>query len=125
MICSASQIDSFWKTLVLSNDCESSMRAIVRVPPFFGAPAAPEPPPDDEPLEAPPTLPLLPELPPQPASATTAAANRRATPLLLRIPFVPPQATSLALTLRTVYNTQAPMSRHLATESDPLIPSGH
>jgi DNA-binding GntR family transcriptional regulator len=27
--------------------------------------------------------------------------------------------------LRTVYNTQAPMSRHLATESDPVIPAGH
>jgi DNA-binding GntR family transcriptional regulator len=31
----------------------------------------------------------------------------------------------LALTLRTVYNTQALMSRHLALESDPVIPAGH
>src|SRR5436305_12309468 len=36
MICSASQIDSFWKTFVLSNDCESSIRAIVIEPPCFG-----------------------------------------------------------------------------------------
>src|SRR3954462_15466344 len=36
MICSASQIDSFWKTFVLSNDCESSIRAIVIEPPRFG-----------------------------------------------------------------------------------------
>src|SRR3954452_392896 len=39
MICSASQIDSFWKTFVLSNDCESSMRAIVIEPPCFGVAA--------------------------------------------------------------------------------------
>src|SRR3954454_13235763 len=39
MICSASQIDSFWNTLVLSNDCESSMRAIVIEPPRFGVAA--------------------------------------------------------------------------------------
>src|SRR6478752_6417236 len=42
MICSASQIDSFWKTVVLSNDWESSMRAIVSEPPRFGV-SAPEP----------------------------------------------------------------------------------
>jgi hypothetical protein len=36
MICSAIQIDSFWKTFVLSNDCESSIRAIVIDPPRFG-----------------------------------------------------------------------------------------
>ena len=36
MICCVSQIDSFWKTFVLSNDCESSMRAIVIEPPRFG-----------------------------------------------------------------------------------------
>src|SRR3954463_7484494 len=30
----------------------------------------------------------------------------------------------LALKLRTVYNTQALMSRHLALESNPLIPAG-
>src|SRR3954454_14568377 len=40
MICSASQIDSFWKTFVLSNDWESSMRAIVIEPPRFGVAAA-------------------------------------------------------------------------------------
>src|SRR5215469_7308108 len=39
MICSASQIDSFWNTLVLSNDCESSMRAIVIDPPCCGVEA--------------------------------------------------------------------------------------
>src|SRR3954463_10084035 len=37
MICSHSQIDSFWKTVVLSNDCESSMRAMVIEPPRLGA----------------------------------------------------------------------------------------
>src|SRR3954449_3776350 len=37
MICSQSQMDSFWKTVVLSNDCESSMRAMVIEPPRFGA----------------------------------------------------------------------------------------
>jgi DNA-binding GntR family transcriptional regulator len=42
----------------------------------------------------------------------------------MRIPFSS-SGDQLALTLRTVYNTQASMSRHLATESDPLIPSGH
>jgi DNA-binding GntR family transcriptional regulator len=31
----------------------------------------------------------------------------------------------LALTLRTVYNTQAQMSRHFVLESDPGIPAGH
>ena len=36
MICSVSQIDSFWNTFVLSNDCESSIRAIVIEPPCFG-----------------------------------------------------------------------------------------
>src|SRR5690242_8090645 len=36
MICSSSQIDSFWKTVVLSNDCESSMRAMVIEPPRLG-----------------------------------------------------------------------------------------
>src|SRR6185437_15803175 len=40
MICSASQIDSFWKTFVLSNDWESSIRAIVIEPPRFGVAAA-------------------------------------------------------------------------------------
>src|SRR5262245_226743 len=35
LICCVSQIDSFWKTFVLSNDCESSWRAILRVPPRF------------------------------------------------------------------------------------------
>src|ERR1700733_14588828 len=39
LICSVSQIDSFWNTFVLSNDCESSMRAIVIDPPRFGVPA--------------------------------------------------------------------------------------
>src|SRR6266850_2154680 len=39
MICSASQIDSFWKTFVLSNDCESSIRANVTEPPRFGVAA--------------------------------------------------------------------------------------
>ena len=39
MICSVSQIDSFWKTFVLSKDVESSMRAIVMWPPRFGVAA--------------------------------------------------------------------------------------
>ena len=39
MICSQIQIDSFWKTFVLSNDCESSMRAIVIEPPCCGVAA--------------------------------------------------------------------------------------
>src|SRR2546421_608431 len=39
MICSASQMDSFWKTFVLSNDCESSIRANVTEPPRFGVAA--------------------------------------------------------------------------------------
>src|SRR3954469_17799003 len=37
MICWQSQIDSFWKTVVLSNERESSMRAMVIEPPRFGA----------------------------------------------------------------------------------------
>ena len=54
MICSASQIDSFWKTFVLSNDCESSMRAIVIEPPRFGLPVvAGEPPLEFEPVSPP------------------------------------------------------------------------
>src|ERR1051326_7224518 len=44
LICSVIQIDSFWKTLVLSNDCESSMRAIVIEPPRFGVAALRLPP---------------------------------------------------------------------------------
>src|SRR3981189_169060 len=39
MICSAIQMDSFWKTLVLSKLWESSMRAIVIEPPRFGVAA--------------------------------------------------------------------------------------
>src|SRR4051794_41172042 len=31
----------------------------------------------------------------------------------------------LALTLRTVYNTQSPMSRHTDILSEPLVPAGH
>jgi hypothetical protein len=83
MICSASQIDSFWKTLVLSNDCESSMRAMVSEPPRLGVPAdAPVVPEDAPPLDPPPPVVLLlPELP-QAANATAVAAvAKRATPL--------------------------------------------
>src|SRR5512145_2301299 len=43
MSCWVSQIDSFWKTFVLSNDCESSIRAIVSSPPRFGVTALPAP----------------------------------------------------------------------------------
>src|SRR3954447_12880585 len=39
MICCVIQIDSFWKTFVLSNDCESSIRAIVIEPPRLAAAA--------------------------------------------------------------------------------------
>ena len=36
LICSVSQIDSFWKTFVLSKLCESSIRSIVIEPPRGG-----------------------------------------------------------------------------------------
>ena len=76
MICWASQIDSFWKTLVLSNDCESSMRAIVIEPPRLGVPSrvAGEPPLESEPLSF--------DEPPQPATAMTATSPSSAVCLL-------------------------------------------
>src|SRR3954447_13681221 len=37
----------------------------------------------------------------------------------------PPQGERLALGLRTVYNTQASMSRHADLLSDPSVPAGH
>src|SRR6185437_9990523 len=40
MICSSIQIDSFWKTEVLSKLCESSIRSIVTLPPRLGVSAA-------------------------------------------------------------------------------------
>src|SRR3954452_11094833 len=100
MICSASQIDSFWKTLVLSKDCESSMRAIVSDPPFLGVPAS-EPEEDDEDEELPPD-------PPQPpmATADSAAPASNVDPILVGTRMSPSSGERLALMLRTVYNTQ-------------------
>ena len=68
MICSAIQIDSFWKTFVLSNDCESSIRAIVIEPPRFGF-AAPV-------LSG--ELPASPTAVPAAPSATALATNAKA-----------------------------------------------
>src|SRR5437764_15444285 len=65
MLSSASQVDPFWDTVGLSNDCESSMRAMVIEPPRFGVAAA-----------------VRCELWPasaaaEPAAATTRSANKR------------------------------------------------
>src|SRR3954447_24225745 len=80
MICSASQIDSFWKTLVLSKDWESSMRAIVIEPPRLGVSdfvVAGDPPLDLE-LSSPDEL-------PQPATAMTMATPSSGTALFTRM----------------------------------------
>src|SRR5574340_370146 len=69
MICSASQIDSFWKTLVLSNDCESSMRAMVIEPPRWGVAAEVDVP-----------------FPPANAAAAPAAASRARARIMSGLP---------------------------------------
>src|SRR4051812_22878512 len=98
MICSAGQIDSFWKTFVLSKLWESSMRAMVTDPPFFGAslvagvpPVLPEP----EPLS------LL-ELP---QAATTAEAAMASSVVVRWTRMSPPQATTGAGVAHCVQHT--------------------
>src|SRR5262249_8790730 len=88
MICSASQIDSFWNTLVLSNDCESSMRAIVIEPPCCGVEA----------LE-----PLPPASAAAAAPAAATAANARNRTGLRAFTVTPSQRGRLWC---SVYNTQ-------------------
>ena len=109
MICSASQIDSFWKTFVLSKrlrvlDAGDGQRAAAlrrarwsagELPLAARAGARVEPP-----LEL-----------PQPAT-TTATAAMTMQVLILWTRMFPSSGERLALALRTVYNTQASMSRH-------------
>src|SRR3954453_14677331 len=134
MICSASQSHSFWNPVVLSKLCESSMRAIVIAPPRCGVPSfvAGEPPLlfDDESLGF--------EEPPQPAIAGRCCGVRGATAARdchsrgesdescrSENAHVPSSGGRLALNLRSVYNTQAQMSRPTDLLSDPVLPAGH
>src|SRR2546423_15379791 len=83
------------------------MRAIVRLPPCLAGPEA----------AFEPSLPL----PPQAATVAATAARIRI-PLQLTRMSPPRRVASL---LRTVYNTQAPMSRPLDPLSEPAVPAGH
>src|SRR4051812_35275495 len=98
MICSAGQIDSFWKTFVLSKLWESSMRAMVSEPPFFGASLVAGVPPV---LLEPELLSLL-EPPP---AATTAAAATASSVVAGWTRMPPPQATTGADVAHCVKHT--------------------